>query len=48
MTLLGTYVLSVATALDAAADPTRHGTEKDRQAYEHGEKPHDYDQGLAP
>lgn len=31
-----------------AQDPTRHGTEADRVAYEHGEKPHEYDQGLAP
>ena len=46
--LLKTCVLTGFSAFNAAADPTRHGTEKDRQAYEHGEKPHDYDQGLAP
>jgi hypothetical protein len=46
--LLGNFVLTGFSAFDAAADPTRHGTEKDRQAYEHGEKPHAYDQGLAP
>jgi uracil-xanthine permease len=31
-----------------AQDPTRHGTTADREAFEHGERPHSYDQGLAP
>jgi uracil-xanthine permease len=29
-------------------DPTRHGTEADREALEHGAVKHDYDQGLPP